>query len=343
MVLFNGLQDEAVSAVTNRFYAEHGSVYERFGPRGRAACREDLSYHLEFVRPVLEFGLVAPMVDYLCWLDAVLTMRNIPAEHLALSLDWLGDFFVSRLDEAEGTIVRDAFASARDEYVRTRGGISQALSPPEPWPEAATFESALLDGQQMSAMAVVNECLGRGCDLVAIEMHVIQPALYSIGLKWQTNQVTVAQEHLATAIAQTVMTMGLLRSQAGETNSKRVLLACVEKNIHSVGLRMVADAFQLAGWDVQYLGANVPTHALLRHVADWKPHLLALSVSFAQQLRVVKEIAAKLCDFETNRPRLIVGGLAIKQFDKLAAMMGADSYCPDPSSAVSYAETIQPF
>ena len=62
---FQALQADAVSAVTERFYATYGAVLERFGPRGREATREDLAFHLEFLRPVLEFGLLQPMVDYL--------------------------------------------------------------------------------------------------------------------------------------------------------------------------------------------------------------------------------------------------------------------------------------
>ena len=70
-----------------------------------------------------------------------------------------------------------------------------------------------------------------------------------------------------------VMTMGLLRSPPPAPIDRRVLLACVAGNHHAVGLRMVADAFQLAGWDVQYLGANVPTAALVRQAAEWNPTL----------------------------------------------------------------------
>jgi methanogenic corrinoid protein MtbC1 len=124
---------------------------------------------------------------------------------------------------------------------------------------------------------------------------VIQPALYNIGQKWQDNQVTVAQEHLATAISQSVMTYGLLKSEVPPANGRRTVLACVEGNQHAVGLQMVADAFQLAGWDVHYLGANVPTGALLQHVVNCRPDLLGLSVSFAQQLRVVRTSSPGCC------------------------------------------------
>ena len=99
------------------------------------------------------------------------------------------------------------------------------------------------------------------------------PSLYRIGEKWQANKVSVAQEHIASAIVQLAMTAGLLRSQPPPMVGKRVLLACVAANNHAIGLRMVSDAFQLAGWEVQYLGADVPTSALVGQVVEWKPDL----------------------------------------------------------------------
>src|ERR1700733_11300920 len=84
------LRSAAVSAVTERFYAADGIAYEHLGPRGCEACREDLAFHLEFLQPVLEFGLLQPMVDYLCWLGSVLAARTIPADHIVRSLDLLG-------------------------------------------------------------------------------------------------------------------------------------------------------------------------------------------------------------------------------------------------------------
>lgn len=338
---FKALQADAVSAVTERFYATHGSAYAEFGERGREACREDLAFHLEFLRPVLEFGLLQPMVDYLCWLNGVLVARSIPADHLGLSLDWLAEFFVAHMDAADGAMVAAALHAARDEFLAAGNAPVMPPVAPTAWPETAAFEAALLAGNQREALAVVNRSVDSGHSLVEVEMHVIQPALYRIGEKWQANQVTVAQEHMATAIVESVMTMGLLRSPPPALTNKRVLLACVEGNNHAIGLRMVADAFQLGGWGVQYLGANVPTPALVAQASVWKPDLVGLSVSFPQQLPVVKAIITQLDScFGNDRPRVIIGGLAINRFNRLAGVVGADAYMANAQAAVASANSM---
>jgi methanogenic corrinoid protein MtbC1 len=82
----------------------------------------------------------------------------------------------------------------------------------------------------------------------------------------------------------------------------------------------------------------VPTTALVSLAVEWKPHLIGLSVSFAQQLRAVKEVIAQLGDrLGRARPTVIIGGLAINRFNRLASMVGADRWSADAPAAVVYA------
>jgi methanogenic corrinoid protein MtbC1 len=338
---FQALQSDAVKAVTERFYATRGSAYERFGQAGREACSEDITFHLEFLRPVLEFGLLHPMADYLRWLASVLESRSIPVEHLTLSLDWLAEFYIARMNAAEGMIVAAALQAAGAEMLSAECVTTNPIHIQPSWKEASLFEAALLAGNQRDALSIMNSCLDRGFSLVEVEMHVIQPALYRIGEKWQINQVSVAQEHLASSIVQSVMTLGLLRSPPPMPLDKKILLACVAGNHHAIGLRMVADAFQLAGWEIQYLGADVPNLSLVRQVKEWRPHLVGLSVSFPQQLKAVKALIAELNGgLGSARPAVIVGGLAINRFNQLGEIVGADATSSNAESAVAIANRM---
>ena len=78
---FNQCRFSAIETVTARFYSAFAAEYERFGAPGRKACREDIEFHLQFLRPVLEFGLLQPYTDYVSWLGEVLASRNISSTH----------------------------------------------------------------------------------------------------------------------------------------------------------------------------------------------------------------------------------------------------------------------
>ncbi|MGA7297262.1 MAG: cobalamin-dependent protein [Rhodanobacteraceae bacterium] len=339
---FQELEADAVDTVSQRFFTTHGSLYTQFGERGRQACREDLSFHLDFLRPVLEFGIIQPMVDYLRWLATVLSARDVPAEHLPLSLDWLSEFYADAMPDKDGATVVLALERAKTGFLKAGAALAGSCGTmPEAWAECAAFEELLLEGDHDGAAALVERCLEQGYSVVDLELHVIQTALYGIGQKWQDNKVTVNQEHLATAITQAIMLQILQNIEPPPSNGRSVVLACVQGNHHAVGLQMVADAYQLAGWEVEFLGADVPTDDLIRHIDQVKPDLLGLSVSFAQQLRVVKDIMARLnATLGDQRPAVIIGGLAINQFNRLADRLGADAWSPDAGAAVASGSRI---
>lgn len=333
---FLELRPAAVAAVSERFMTEHAATYAPLGARGREACREDLAFHLEFLRPVLEFGLLDPMVAYLGWLRSVLASRALPEAHVELSLQWLAEFYAAHLPAAAGKAVSSALQQARDALATLDPAASAPdAQVPHAWPECEAFEQALLAGDHRQAAAIIERCAANGRGLVGAEVHVVQPALYRIGRKWQESKVSVAQEHLATAIAQSAMSRALAKADAAPPNGRSVLLACVAGNHHAVGLQMVSDAFLLAGWDVQYLGPDVPTADLVRQAVAWRPRLVGLSVSFPQQLHEARAVIAALeAAMGAERPPVIVGGLAINHFGGLVSHLGAEGSSRDAASAV---------
>jgi MerR family transcriptional regulator, light-induced transcriptional regulator len=141
------------------------------------------------------------------------------------------------------------------------------------------FEAALLGVDPARAYEVARRALSRGLELAAVYEDVIAPALWKVGELWEEGAISVADEHLATAMTYRIM-VGLYASTlGGETGGGRVLLAGVEGEQHVVGLRMAADVLEVAGFETTYLGADVPTHDLLRMIKELDPDLLAISAT----------------------------------------------------------------
>src|SRR5262245_10047522 len=79
------LAAEVVEEVLQSLYRRHPEWEVRYGPRGRDYCREDLHFHLEYVRACLETGYVEPFQEYARWLASVLEGRGVTPGHLAES------------------------------------------------------------------------------------------------------------------------------------------------------------------------------------------------------------------------------------------------------------------
>ncbi len=335
---FQVLQAKAVNSVTDRIFSLQDGYYQNLGAAGRQLCREELAFHLEFLRPVLEFGILQSMVEYLHWYKSVMTARARPNNFLQQSLDFLAEYFIENMPQAEGHKVADALTAARDSFLADRVCSIQPKIHNQPWSEAEKFEAALLAGDQQAAHSILNRCFEQGKNLIDVELHIVQPALYQIGDKWQNNLVSVAQEHMATAIAQSLITLMLHNYEPLPAIDKKVLLACVEGNNHALGLQMVAHAFLLDGWEVQLLGSNVPTDALLQQVENWQPDLIGLSLSFPHHISTAKLIIAQLtCCYALQRPAVMIGGLAFNPLHNLVDVVGAEIYGGDSKMAVAAA------
>jgi len=156
------------------------------------------------------------------------------------------------------------------------------------------FESALLDVDPARAYEVARRGLDRGLSLACVYEEVIAPALWRVGELWEEGAISVADEHLATAMTNRIM-VGLYASTLGtESGGGHVLLAGIEGEQHVVGLRMAADVLEVAGFETTYLGADVPTHDLLRMVGELDPNLVAISATMPFSAHPLRRAVAEV-------------------------------------------------
>jgi hypothetical protein len=121
------------------------------------------------------------------------------------------------------------------------------------------YLAALCAADAPTAEAVVAEALVAGVAPTTIQVRVIGAAMERIGELWEQGEVTVADEHVATVLSyRALLPLQELLQIAPPRSRERVVLAAVEGQAHVLGLRMVADVLEGAGFEVLYLGADDP-------------------------------------------------------------------------------------
>ncbi|HEU4324209.1 MAG TPA: cobalamin-dependent protein [Roseiflexaceae bacterium] len=201
------------------------------------------------------------------------------------------------------------------------------------------YLEALRRGDRRGAQVVARAALARGADIRDLYMHVFQPALYEVGRLWEANQFTVAQEHLATAITQSIMAQLAGELLARPPLGRTLLATCIGGEHHEVGIRMVSDFFELEGWDVIYLGANVPIPDVVQMVASQRADLLAISVTLSGHVTKARDlIAAVRASPSGARCRIMVGGQPFVRSPDLCTVVGADFTACDARQAVQRAQ-----
>jgi MerR family transcriptional regulator, light-induced transcriptional regulator len=176
------------------------------------------------------------------------------------------------------------------------------------------YLDALRAADASGAYRVASRALGEGMPLAALYQTVVAPAMHELGRLWEKGAITVADEHLATALTHRVLVA--LRppafvDQAFEPDSAkpRAMLAAVQGEHHALGLRMAADLLEDAGYQTIYLGADVPSAALFQAIEALTPDLLGLSVTMPDLRPRLEEVVSRARN-EHPQLNLLVGGQA---------------------------------
>ncbi len=174
-----------------------------------------------------------------------------------------------------------------------------------------------------------------GAPIRDVYLEVFQASQIEIGRLWETNRITVAQEHFCTAVTQMAMSQLYDRIFCSERAGRGLVATCVHGDLHELGVRMVSDFFEMEGWDTWYLGADTPVAGVIDTVADRKADVLAVSASLASHVRQVAETIEAFRASDACRDVIILaGGRPFNAVPDLWKRVGADGGAADARGAV---------
>jgi methanogenic corrinoid protein MtbC1 len=172
-------------------------------------------------------------------------------------------------------------------------------------------------------------------------LHVFQPVQREVGRLWQMNRLSIAQEHYVTAATQLVMSQLYPRIFATARVGRCLVATCVGGELHEIGVRMVADLFEMAGWDSYYLGANTPVQGVLEASRERQADVLAISATLTMHVGQVRALIERVRATEVGRrTAVLVGGYPFLLSPELWRRVGADGFAPDAGQAVQVANRL---
>jgi DNA-binding transcriptional MerR regulator/methylmalonyl-CoA mutase cobalamin-binding subunit len=197
-------------------------------------------------------------------------------------------------------------------------GRSRQASPPAA--EVAEAEQAVteamvaveaLDGERLDG--ILRRALLRHGVAVTTE-QVIVPLLTLIGERWHAGTLPPAHEHLATGIIQHALTRVVHDSAAGPLSRPRILVATPAGQRHELGAMLVAATAAPLGWNVLYLGQDLPVRDIARAAELGMARVVALSLVYPAN---DKQLAAELTWLATAlapQVTLVFGGAAAQWY-----------------------------
>ena len=329
--MLSARRGELAARVAEKHLQQQPEFLQRFGELGRVRCIEDADFHLQYLSHALRLAEPALFTAYVQWARQLLEKRAIPWRHLQENLELLRDEVARELDPEDAALVGETFEAALQ---AGPADVSSFLTGTPREPLARAYLTALLRADRRTAVEIIDAAT-REVPVRELYLQVFQPVQREIGRLWQNNEISVAEEHYCTASTQAVMARFYPQILATPRVGRKVVVACVGNELHEIGTRMVADFFEMEGWDGIYIGASTPTGALIELVCRERPDLVALGVTMTYHLGTAGAVVERLrADDRCKDVKIIAGGYVFQQREELWRSIGADGGAADAAEAV---------
>lgn len=168
----------------------------------------------------------------------------------------------------------------------------------------------LLEGDELPARQLVDRLHDGGIDPLALCERLLAPVLRGIGEGWERGEVSVAEEHRASAICERIVAR-IATHPRGRPRGVCVV-ATPPGEEHGLPAAMAATVLRADRWQVHHLGTEVPDDALVALAEREGADLVVLSVTTPDAEAVAEVVAGRV---RAAGARALVGrpGLALAE------------------------------
>ena len=338
----NAQRDDLAAATVVRLSGHPALPWQADDGEAQQKAVRDVGDHLTYLAEALAVADPALFADYVVWANGLATGREPSGDVLVATLESMAGVLQERLAPDLAGLAAGYVAAGLERLAEAPGSPPSFLSEDVPLAGLARdYLTALLAGERHVASRLVLDAVEGGASIKDVYLHVFQRSQYEIGRLWQMNRVTVAQEHYCTAATQLIMSQLYPRLFSTARAGRRLVAACAGDELHELGVRMVADFFEMEGWDTYYLGANVPADSILQACQANKADLLAISATMVfhvqQVAGTIEQVRASLLGPSL---KILVGGYPFNAAPDLWRKVGADGFARNALGAVERAAQL---
>jgi methanogenic corrinoid protein MtbC1 len=173
------------------------------------------------------------------------------------------------------------------------------------------FLEGLISGNRQFCSRYAHKYMEQTQSIQDLYENIFKASLYEIGKLWEYNRISVATEHLASAIVEVILNEFYSEIATEKKKQKSVILSCIENEQHQIGIKMISDVFEMQGWSTYFLGANTPARELVDYTKLIKPDLVAISMSLYFHMPNLVSTLRRMRE-ELSQTPILVGGQAFR-------------------------------
>jgi len=152
---------------------------------------------------------------------------------------------------------------------------------------------------------------------------ILRPVMYKIGDDWANNKISIATEHVASNVAQTLVKI-IMDRVTGMVNKRKILVCVPVGEEHHLGCDVLETYLSIKGFKVYNMGTSMPTESILSFIESNKPDVILVSITLEDNIPAGQRLVKKIKE-QYNIP-ILIGGYALqsKKIPKFDATVISD-------------------
>jgi len=138
---------------------------------------------------------------------------------------------------------------------------------------------------------------------------ILRPVMAKIGKDWETGKITIATEHVASNIAQTLVKI-IMEQSSGTGNKKKVMICVPVGEEHHIGCDVLETYLTIKGFKVFNMGTSIPTESIMEFINMKKPDIVLISITIQDNILAGQRLAKKIRG--QSKIPILVGGYAMQ-------------------------------
>lgn len=230
--------------------------------------------------------------------------HRLYSERDIATIRWLRD------RTAEGLTISQAIALMTDGSDSNLSWLNTAVdTEPHTWERLINrLVAALIDFDSTRAEQILGEAFAL-YPLEEVFLKLVQPTMIEVGEQWHTGRITVTAEHFATQFIRRKLA-GLFNTYNITDGRGLVLVGCAPSEQHDLGALMLSVFLVRHGWQVIYLGPEVPLRDLIDTVRQIQPDMVCMSASTTETATQLLEVGRAVLSLAPPAPHFAYGGRA---------------------------------
>ena len=151
---------------------------------------------------------------------------------------------------------------------------------------------------------------------------VVLPLLNQIGQFWRNGDIRIMHEHMASAVLKPFLS-NLRNSYRPPENAPCLIVTTPLGQVHELGALVISIIAAAEGWQVVYLGPDLPAEEIAAAAIEKKAAFVVLSIVYPADDPYLKIEFEKLKQLLPNQISIIAGGRLAQNYKTILEQIGA--------------------